>query len=300
MIPRRWKPGLVLSRFLPNALADEKPTKYVLFAKQRSGSTWIIDLLNSHRDVVGYSELFDYECWGKDELVGGKVGVLSWNSFVADFHAEHNREPNRAEQVSLYPAYLHCVLTMGAPSQWVKDPPTHHKWRKAGENSAKAVGFKLMYNQAISHPAIPRYLQNNNVHCIHLIRRNHLDGIVSHEAVANRGFAHAGKKADAQATKIDAASIVMRIKRRAADVRAGQEFARFLRLPTIEIFYEDLKEDLSGMSQVLEFLGVDPSPERLKSKLKKMSSNSHRDTIANYDEVAAALKGTEFESLLRP
>ncbi len=281
MIPRRWKPGLVLSRFLPDSLADGKPTKYVLFAKQRSGSTWIIDLLNSHRDVVGYSELFDYECWGKDELVGGTVGVSSWNSFVADFHAKHNREPNRAEQVSLYLAYLHGLAFMA-----IRDE--------------KAVGFKLMYNQAISHPAIPRYLQNNKVHCIHLIRRNHLDGIVSHEAVANRGFAHAGKKADAQATKIDAASIVMRIKRRAADVRAGQEFARFLRLPTIEIFYEDLKEDLSGMSQVLEFLGVDPSPERLKSKLKKMSSNSHRDTIANYDEVAAALKGTEFESLLRP
>lgn len=281
MIPLRWKPSLLLSRLMPGPVSDG-PVRYVLLAKQRSGSTWVIDLLNSHPDVLGYSELFDYDCWGP-QLVGGEHTFPNWNAYVASWHATAGREPNRAEQVAMYPRYLDDVVFAADRS-----------------HDAKAVGFKLMYNQAISHPAIPRYLQRRRVHCIHLIRRNHLDGILSHEAVANRGFAHGSTKVDEQATHLDADSIVLRIERRAREVEAGKEFARFLKLPTFEIYYEELSEEASRLNPALEFLQVDPTASNLTSKLRKISSSRHSDTIANYEEVAAVLKGTPFESFLRP
>ncbi|MFK7820007.1 MAG: sulfotransferase [Planctomycetaceae bacterium] len=279
MIPRRWKPSLILSRLFRAPQDAGGKTKFILLAKQRSGSTWVIDLLNSHPDVVGYSELFDYECWDNRELVGGS-NCMNWNTFVAQFHGNQGREPNRAEQVRLYPEFL-----------------SNHAF---ASESAKAVGFKLMYNQAISHPAIPRYLQRHRVHCIHLIRHNLLDGIVSQEAVANRGFAHAGTKAQSQATTIDPTSLVMRLKRRASDIAAAQAFAKFLNLPTLELSYESLCEDASTIENVLGFLGVDDSKSGLTSKLRKMSGSSHTETIANYEAVAEQLSGTQFESLLRP
>lgn len=277
MIPKRWKPSLMLSRFLPKPSSADV-TKYILFAKQRSGSTWVIDLLNSHPEIVGYSELFDYDCWGDSNLVGGECR-LNWNGFVTEFHSKHGREPSRVDQVSMYSDYLN-----------------HHGF---AAEKATVVGFKLMYNQAISHPAIPRYLLRHRVRCVHLIRRNHLDGIVSHEAVANRGFAHAGTKAESQSTYIDPASIALRLQRRAGEVEAAREFARFLGLPTIELYYEDLCEDINEMQKVLSFLTVDPEGAVLNSSLRKMSGSSHQETISNFDEVASALRGTPFEQLLR-
>ena len=83
MIPRRWRLKLQLARLIgrkPDQTSS--PRKYVLFAKQRSGSTWVIDLLNSHPDVVGYAELFLYDMWGEPP-VGGNKHIESWNSFVA-------------------------------------------------------------------------------------------------------------------------------------------------------------------------------------------------------------------------
>jgi LPS sulfotransferase NodH len=278
MIPRRWKPSLILSRLFRAPVADGK-TKFVLLAKQRSGSTWVIDLLNSHPDVVGYSELFDYQCWNGTDLVGGST-CMNWNTFVAKFHTDHGREPSRTEQRQLFPQFL-----------------SRHAF---ADERAKAVGFKLMYNQAVSHPAIPQYLQQHKVHCLHLVRHNLLDGIVSQDAVANRGFAHAGTRAESQATIIDPASIILRLDRRATEIAAAREFAEFLNLPIHEISYEDLCSNPTAISNALKFLNVDSGAVELTSQLQKMSANTHRETIANFEAIEQAIRGTKYETMLRP
>ena len=196
-------------------------------------------------------------------------------------------EPDRSIRKILYNTYLDVVA--------FSSPGT------AREVSAKAIGFKLMYNQAVSDVAIPQYLQKNRVHCVHLIRRNHLDAILSAEAVRLRGLAHAedGAKVSDVRIKLESKSIALRIARRERDIESARQFAKFLRLPTTEIFYEDLKADPAAIKPVLKFLGVDAESIQLKSGLRKLNSNSHRDLISNYSKVAAALKDTKYADLLR-
>jgi LPS sulfotransferase NodH len=287
MIPRRWRLALQLERLRPRSSGQSTgPRKFVLFAKQRSGSTWVIDLLNSHPAVVGYSELFLDDMWGKPP-VGGNRGIDSWNSFLARFVTRTGSEPDRAARKVLYREYLdHQVFSADTVP---------------GAEAAQAIGLKLMYNQAVSDIAIPRYLQNRAVSCVHLIRRNHLDAILSAEAVKIRGLAHAEHDTDVSkvAIELEPESIALRIERRSRDIEAASELINFLRLPAVELFYEDLIDNVAAIKSVLEFLGVDPDAADLTSRLRKLNSTGHPNLIANYDDVAKALRGTRFCDLLR-
>jgi hypothetical protein len=71
-------------------------------------------------------------------------------------------------------------------------------------------------------------------------------------------------------------------------------------LPTIEITYEDYisvggaEED----ARLCAALGETVPEGGLSSSLTKISSDDLRDTVANYDQVAACLAGTRFERFL--
>ena len=53
--------------------------KFVMLTTQRSGSTWVIDMLNSHPRVVAYSELF-LETSKERPVWGGAKDVLLYNA----------------------------------------------------------------------------------------------------------------------------------------------------------------------------------------------------------------------------
>jgi hypothetical protein len=66
----------------------------------------------------------------------------------------------------------------------------------------------------------------------------------------------------------------------------------------IRVIYEDLvKHRAREIGRVLEFLGIENDRE-LESPLVKLNPTDLRQAIANYDEVARALKGTAFERCL--
>ena len=280
MIPRRWRLALQWNRWKRQPPASGLPRKFILFSKQRSGSTWVIDLLNSHPEIVGFAELFLYDMWGQPP-VGGDAGILAWNSFLARY-VTGSGEPTRRERDRLYNQYLDESVF-------------------ASRQASKAIGFKLMYNQAVSDLAIPKYLQQNSVSCVHLIRRNHLDAVLSAEAVRLRGLAHAETNAPVRQVTIhlEPESIELRLQRRDREIAAASEYADFLGLPVIELVYEELSADITRIIPVLEFLGVDSSAVDLTSRLRKLNSKSHRELISNYDDIARALHGSRFAHMLR-
>jgi hypothetical protein len=168
MIPGRWKIplGLVsLWTSLPRQPVGGSGTRFVILARQRSGSTWLADLLNSHPHVVTFAELFHSDAWG-NPVIGGAKEIRYWNSW----DALHAPAAGRAERIRRYFQYLDEVVF-------------------CPRDGIEATGFKLMYNQAISAFAIPAYLKLRGVRLIHLVRRNYLDGILSADSVTKRGVA---------------------------------------------------------------------------------------------------------------
>ena len=164
----------------PCRLGSPAVTKFVVLSTQRSGSTWVVDMLNSHPRVLAQSELFMHGGEGHPQW-GGDRDLLYWQTFIAD----------KGGGRLVRPYWL-----------W------HYLGRAfAARPGIDAVGFKLMYSQLtrISKPLMPA-LWLKRARIIHLMRRNALDVVLSKEAGARRAACsmHAtGKTVEAVRLRLD-------------------------------------------------------------------------------------------------
>lgn len=236
-----------------------------------------MDLLNSHPQIIGFSELFHSDEFGRPPI-GGHREIYFWNSY----RAAHGWPTQRLARTRLYFQYLDQEVFRDRPG-------------------VKATGLKLMYNQAVSSIAVPLYVKLRGVRVIHLIRRNCLDAILSAEAARVRGIAHATSGATVGTLKIpvEAHSLRYRLDEATSEIKAARLYCRTLGVPTCEVFYEDVVQDVASLAPTLKLLGVDPNIEHLTSELRKLNATSHRDLIENCDEIRAVLDGTPYASMLR-
>src|SRR5688572_27130006 len=83
LLPSRWQTALrwlpAARRWLPAPPADLR--RFIVLSNPRSGSTWLIDLLNSHPDVVCFSELFAHDHFGNMPH-GGAQHAPTWDSYA--------------------------------------------------------------------------------------------------------------------------------------------------------------------------------------------------------------------------
>jgi len=266
-----------LAKLMGRGLAtqDDRPQPFVLLSKQRSGSTWLMELLDSHPRIDVYAELFNASGYGRPR-VGRNRDILYWNSYVALHPAR-----GRMERLRRYFQYLDEEVFRKRPGK-------------------QAVGFKLMYNQAASELGALAYLCVRNVPVIHLIRRNYLDAILSEEAALVRGVAHAetGAEVDDLRIELDTLTLQTRLEQRESEIQQTSDFLAAENVPCREVHYEDLLAGPSALEPIQGFLGVGER-EELTSNLTKLNPTSHRQLIRNYDAVQEALTGTRFAGLLR-
>jgi len=250
-------------------------TRFVLLSTQRSGSTWVVDMLNSHPRVVAYTELFIHGAATRTKWAGERD---------LDFWQVAIRQP-------------------GAPRGRLGR--TRLLWRYLGQvyrerPGVDAVGFKLMYSQLrVARPLVPA-LVLKRPRIVHLVRRNALDLVLSKETGAARGALHAkaGEDVRAVTVRLPTEDLLERLAAHEQEVEQARARFRRLRLPYLEVGYEDLVRDQgAGFTAIFAFLGVPPSGE-LSSSLQKLNPTSHEQLIENYGEVSALLAGTRFEPLL--
>jgi LPS sulfotransferase NodH len=247
-------------------------TNFVVLSTQRSGSTWVVDMLESHPRVVAYSELFMHGGEGKPKW-GGEKDLPYWQTY--------SRGKSRVTKPYLLWKYL---------GEAFRERP-----------GIDAVGFKLMYSQLsrISRPLMPA-LWLKRVRIIHLIRRNALDVVLSKEAGAARGgrlHARDGNDVEQVRLNLDTDSLLRRMTLHERGIAGARVRFKKVGLPYTEVVYEDLAADENGFADLFEFLGVQPAP--VESSLKKLNPTSHEELIENYSEVRDALQGTEYAAQLR-
>jgi LPS sulfotransferase NodH len=248
-------------------------TRFVVLSTQRSGSTWVVDMLNSHARVVAYAELFMHGGRGRPRW-GGATDLPFWQTFLAQ---------NGTSRSRLLRSY------------WL--------WRYLGRVYARrpgidAAGFKLMYSQLdAARPLLPALVARRVV-VIHLVRRNALDVLVSRHSAAARGTHHARERVDPVRVHLPAKDLVSRISEHERSVETARRLLARVRLPCREVAYEDLVADRDRQFALLfSFLGTDPAAPT--SALTKLNPASHRELIENYDEVRSALAETPYASLVR-
>ncbi len=249
-------------------------TRFVVLSTQRSGSTWVVDMLTSHPRVVAYSELFMHGGEGTPRW-GQEKDLPYWQTYVRDKPGWRPARP-----------------------YWL--------WRYLGEAfqerpGVDAIGFKLMYSQltSISKPLMPS-LWLKRVRIIHLIRRNALDVVLSKEAGAARGgklHARAGEDVERVRLRLQTDDLLRRMTLHERAIDGARVRFKRVGLPYREVVYEDLVDDEEGFASLFEFLGVEPAP--VTSSLQKVNPTVHEELIENYGEVRDALEGTKYAGQLR-
>lgn len=246
-------------------------TKYVVFTTNRSGSTWMMSTLSRIPGVTAQGELF---------LPRPRARARRWDSDFARPRFIEVCQTRRSVRLFAVFAYLNDLY---------RTPGT--------------VGFKLMYAQLGRYPEILAYLIRHRVRVVHLVRRNHLDVLISYAVKAKLGQAHllAGESAPRElCVELDTDGLISRLEWLQRKQDLARALLKWSRLPHLEVAYEDLLADHSHFCAVFQFLSLDVDGKHLPdSTLVKIRQGGHRDVIQNYEQVRQTLAGSRFAGLLQ-
>jgi hypothetical protein len=251
-------------------------TPFLVLTAPRTGSTWLVDLLNSHPQVAAYGELLLPE--GSGAIPGGSQDIPYFTAFLE----ARGRPRTHAARVRRKLAFLNELY--------------------AERDGIAAVGFKLTYRQASLNPGLLPYLSLRRVRVVHLIRTNLLDSVVSFEAARARRVFHVqrGEPLTSVRVHLDPASLLDRLDQHDFSVTRSRVRLSTLRFPFIEIFYEELvgsRRD-EKLARVLDFLGVRADVGALDSPFVRVNAAPQAELIENYEEVRGVLAGSRFEWML--
>ncbi|MBM2823784.1 MAG: sulfotransferase [Thermoleophilia bacterium] len=246
-------------------------TLFVVFTSPRTGSSWLIDLLDSHPRIAAYAELF---------LPGDRTTPDYGSRDIPRFEATLAER----RRITLMPHRLAYLRRLVRPRP-----------------DSDAVGFKLMYGHPHVHPGLLPYLSARRARAVHLVRENALDQIVSWETSVARGLfrAHGTDHVADIAVRIDTTALVTRIEEMERAVAAARATLRRYRIPRLEVTYKQLAtEPAKELARIVASLDVEPSEWQVESSLVRMNRRPRGELIENMDEVQAALAGTRFAWML--
>lgn len=242
-------------------------TRFVILTSQRSGSTWLVSLLNQLKDTTAYGELFL-----------PRKHVENWD---ADF-AYPRFDEARGQTAGIRPLQVFHYL----------DKVYQHRG---------AVGFKLMYSHLYRYPEILLYFWTHRVRVIHLVRKNPLDLVISQ--ALKRKVKRAHRLADEPPledvqVELDPQTLIQKLQTRQRKIKRGHMILRFSGLRSIEIGYEDLQKNPPVFQSLCRFLSIETDSVIPQSRFQKIRRKSQDQIIKNYSEVKEVLEGTRFLSYL--
>jgi len=250
-------------------MTTDVETKFVVLTTNRSGSVWMMSTLNSLPHVTAQGELF---------LPRRRSSERRWDSdFACPRFIETKSEGLTVRPFSVF-SYLDAL------------------YRTPG-----SVGFKLMYAQLGRYPEILGYLIRHRIRVVHLVRRNHLDVVVSYAVKAKLGRAHllSGQSAPNDlCVKLDTVNLIQRLEWLQNKQNIARKLLTWCRLPHLEVAYEDLLHDQAQFRAISDFLSIRSKEHMLQSSVARIRKGGHREVITNYDEVMQVLAGSKFAVLL--
>jgi LPS sulfotransferase NodH len=242
-------------------------TRFVILTSQRSGSTWLVSLLNQLKETRAYGELFL-----------PRKHIKDWD---ADF------------------AYPRFVEARG--QKWGIRPMQVFRYLDGVYEHPGAVGFKLMDSQLSRYPELLIYFWMRRVKVVHLVRKNALDLLISQ--ALKRKIQKAHRLADEAPreevqVELDPQTLIRKLEIKQRKIKRGQWILRLSGLQSMEIGYEDLLRDPSVFQSLCSFLSIETESALPQSRFQKVRRESQQQIIKNYSDVKKVLEGTPFLSYL--
>lgn len=265
--------------------------RFLVLGDARTGTTMVLQALNSHPHIRCYRELFNS---GQDLL---QLSLHGYDNFSAADVRLRDRDA---------PGFLRTRIFSGAPG------------------TISAVGFKLLYGQIWGFPGLLEGLAaDSELRVVHVKRENALRKLVSFKTAQRTGvWLQDGRRRLTVSTALAAARHPLRAARRLRGrqsrprpavpaerarlsitpeelfrfiVRSNQRTAhfdsQFAQQPTFTVRYEALEDSRDEtFAELQAYLGVEPQP--LTVTLQRQNPEPLSQLIANYDELAATLRDT--------
>lgn len=245
--------------------------KFCLLTTQRSGSTWLSTLLDSHPQIKSFEEPF---IWRKNR-------------------------PNWQEK-SLPTYYTYKNNTK------VKSPLIIFKYIDLLNNyndeqkNIKTIGFKLMYSQILENPELLIKLILDRYTIVHLVRQNYLDILISRASLEQNNAVHSKEiQIKTKQVILNPLLLVQELEKLERNHKIFRTVLKLMPLPVLEITYESLQVDKNKiLGSIADFLQVDSTFMGFKSKLKRVNQGGYEEKISNYDQVVEILESTKYAKFL--
>ncbi|MBC7236744.1 MAG: sulfotransferase domain-containing protein [Chloroflexi bacterium] len=252
------------------------PLRFCILTTHRSGSTWLMDLLASHPRIRAYGEIFVQRQWHLLQQHPEWYDLYAHIQPPIYFYEYQEQSSRRRPWITF--DYLDLVC---GPS------PDYD-----------VVGFKLMYIQLKRLFELAWKLKRDRYRIVHLVRNNYLDIVISNEMRKVRDLAHANHEVPPAKVYLEPKALLYELYRAKRRRRRGDWVLALTGMEKLEITYDELcNTPETAMARICAFLSVPPA--ELRSDFRKLNRQPHWESIANYEEVRRALKGSEYEPLLQ-
>jgi LPS sulfotransferase NodH len=237
--------------------------RFIIGCMGRTGSNFLASSISAHKNAIAFGELFNNT---RHERIGWSYsGFDSTDSLVR----LREQDPVQFLETAVYKKY---------------------------PMSIQAVGFKLFYYHARKPQweAVWPYLRDSSVAVLHLKRKDLLALQLSMtKALKSKKWS----TRENESTKSSTISLSYEDCLTGFETvrRWQQDFDGYF-TESIEVYYEDIKQDYHGeMRRVQDYLGIEYQPT--KSPLKKQETLPLHLAIANYGELKERFAGGEWEYL---
>lgn len=233
---------------------------FVILCLGRVGSELLVSLLDSHPDVCCYGEVF-----------------------TPPYEPDDWFDPRLPDGVRAF-----------VDSE--QDDPRLYMAELASACGATAVGFKLPLSSIKAHPDAVTLLDDADLRVIRLTRENLLAQHVSGVLAFKTGLWKQGGGKDSYGGavhRVDPAGCKRGLVSLEAREREMDRLAEGH--PTMRLTYEELVAGLR-IDEAQRHVGVEP--RSLTSPHRKLRTRPLQETIENWDELSAELRGTRFERFL--
>ena len=247
--------------------------KFVVVGLQRTGTTFIRTMIDSHPKI---------RCIGEAFYIAPPWRGSIW----------------RSPEIELgYSTYAkRSARRMAGHFLWQKNQIGDYLNELFDLPGYDAIGFKIMYNQLLQFRSVLEHIRTHRLHIIHVVRKNALKKIVSELSVKKRGYAHSTNSVGAVKVTVPTKNLEAKL----TQINKENDKLKALfsdTLPYIRIYYEDFIEDNEKeINKILEFLQLDY--HTLSSKLKKLNPDDLSQVIENIEEVRLYLNTTPYTRYL--
>ncbi len=242
-------------------------TRFCLLSTQRSGSTWLLDLIAKIPGITIFPELF-------------------------------NKPLNPGSRRETTPAhYAYCVEVGDCCRPW--RVLRYLDLVASASRDGGPVGFKLMYNQLVMYPEILLKFVRDRYVIIHLMRENTLDVIISMTVARETNQWSTRQTIEVESIYLNPKTLVRRIRRHQRRLRNFKVLCRLLPNRVVAITYDALRANVAGeMGRLTSLLTHRRHHWDGCSEFRKIVTKPQRDVVANYDEICRILEPTPYACFL--